>query len=138
MFFAKGVLRAGDLGYGALAAAWLFGMVAGSVLIARKLPPRRLASAALLAAVGGGAAVAVAAAMPDVVIAATAFFAGGVANGVENVSVRSLIHHSVPDELTGRVFAAYSGLAAGTQIGATALGGASGRSAPGALCSWRV
>ena len=51
------------------------------------------------------------------------FVVGGVANGVASVSMRSLIHHRVPDELRGRVFAAYFGVAFAGQLAATALGG---------------
>ena len=38
VFLAKDVLGAGDLGYGALNAAWAVGMVAGVLLVARRLP----------------------------------------------------------------------------------------------------
>jgi MFS family permease len=37
--------------------------------------------------------------------------------------MRSLIHHRVPDQLRGRVFAAYFGVAFAGQLAATALGG---------------
>ena len=51
------------------------------------------------------------------------FAIGGMANGVSGVSIRSLIHHRVPDQLRGRVFAAYFGVAFAGQLVATALGG---------------
>jgi MFS family permease len=123
VFFAENVLHAGNWGYGALAAAWLLGMAAGAALVASRLPEDRLASAILLASLGGGASVAAAAAFPTVVLALVLFALGGVANGVESVSMRSLIHHRTPDQLRGRVFSAYFGLAMAGQLGATALGG---------------
>jgi MFS family permease len=123
VFFAREVLDAGNWGYGALAAAWILGMVGGATLIARRLPNERLAPAAIVAAIVGGAAVATAALVHVVSLAVAMFFIGGVANGVENVSMRSLIAHRVPDRLRGRVFASYFGLATAMQLGATAAGG---------------
>jgi MFS family permease len=123
IFFAREVLHAGSLGYGALASAWLAGMVVGATAIARRLQPPRLTPAVILSSVGLGACVFVAAAMGITVPAITLFFVAGIGNGVQNVSIRSLIHRSVPEELLGRVFAAYFGLTTTMQLGATALGG---------------
>jgi MFS family permease len=125
VFFANDpeLLNAGNWGYGALAAVWLLGMVVGAGLIARRLPEERLAPAVLLSSIGGGAAVAIAALFPNIVLALAMFALGGVANGVASVSMRSLIHHRVPDQLRGRVFAAYFGVAFAGQLAATALGG---------------
>jgi MFS family permease len=88
------------------------------------LPARSLAPALLVATVLGGVAVGVSAVWPALALALVAFFVGGVGNGVVNVAMRTLVHHRVPDELRGRVFSAYYGLAITTQIGATALAGA--------------
>ncbi|MEO8423385.1 MAG: MFS transporter [Actinomycetota bacterium] len=125
VFFANDpeLLNAGNWGYGALAAVWLLGMVVGAGLIARRLPQERLAPAVLLSSITGGAAVAIAALFPNIVLALAMFTLGGVANGVASVSMRSLIHHRVPDQLRGRVFAAYFGVAFAGQLAATALGG---------------
>lgn len=125
VFFAKdpALLDAGNWGYGGLAAAWLVGMVAGAALIARRLPRDRLPVALLFASIGGGAAVAIAATFPTIVLALAMFAVGGAANGVASVSIRSLIHHRTPDDLRGRVFAAFFGLAFAGQLAATAIGG---------------
>jgi len=101
----------------------LLGMVVGAGLIARRLPQERLAPAVLLSSITGGAAVAIAASFPHIALALAMFAVGGVSNGVASVSMRSLIHHRVPDQLRGRVFAAYFGLAFAGQLAATALGG---------------
>ena len=124
VFFARDVLGAGDVGYGALVTAWTLGMVAGASGIGRRLPDRLLARAVLLGPVGGGAAIALAAAMPSVPLALAAFLVGGVANGVELVAMRSLIHRRAPEHLRGRVFAAYYGVVNAAQIAAMGLGGA--------------
>ena len=52
------------------------------------------------------------------------FVFGGVAHGVKNVLLRTLIHERVPDALRGRAFAAYNGARNGAELGALALGGA--------------
>lgn len=123
VFFARRNLNAGAWGYGLLASAWLLGMVGGASLIARTLPNDRLVPAVMTGALVGGAAVAAAAAVPVLAVAIGMFVVGGVANGVESVSMRSLIVHRVRDRYRGRVFAAYGGVANGMQIGAMALGG---------------
>jgi MFS family permease len=125
IFFARNpdLLDAGNWGYGALAAAWLLGMVAGATLVAGRLPDTRLAPAILVSSVGLGLAVAIAAAVANVWLALALFFVAGIGNGTGSVAIRSLIHHRAPDQVRGRVFAVYLGLATAGQLGATALGG---------------
>jgi MFS family permease len=123
VFFAKDVLRAGDVGYGALLTAWILGMIVGATLTARRIRPDGLGAAIPLAAVAGGGAVAVAAALPALPLALAMFVVGGAANGLENAGMRTLMHRRTPEHLRGRVFAAYSGLLSGAQIAALGLGG---------------
>jgi MFS family permease len=124
VFFAKDVLGAGDTGYGILVGSWTLGMVVAATVIARRVPALRLALSVLLAAVVGGSAITVAAALPSLPLAVSMWFIGGGANGMENVGLRSLIHHRVPERIQGRVFAAYYAVINGASIGATVLGGA--------------
>jgi MFS family permease len=123
VFFAKDVLEAGDIGYGALLTAWILGMIVGATLTARRIRPDGLGAAIPLAAVAGGGAVAVAAALPALPLALAMFVVGGAANGLENAGMRTLMHRRTPEHLRGRVFAAYSGLLSGAQIVALGLGG---------------
>jgi len=51
------------------------------------------------------------------------FVVGGVAHGVKNVLLRTLIHERTPEALRGRAFAAYNGARNGAELGALALGG---------------
>ncbi len=51
------------------------------------------------------------------------FSFGGVAHGVKNVLLRTLIHERAPEALRGRAFAAYNGARNGAELGALALGG---------------
>jgi MFS family permease len=123
VFFAKDVLRAGDIGYGALLTAWILGMIVGATLTARRIRPGGLGGAIPLAAVVGGGAVAVAAALPALPLALAMFVVGGAANGLENAGMRTLMHRRTPEHLRGRVFAAYAGLLSGAQIAALGMGG---------------
>ncbi|MGH2723504.1 MAG: MFS transporter [Actinomycetota bacterium] len=123
VFFARGDLGAGDLGFGLLLTAWVGGMVVGAVVTGRRIPGGRLAIAVLWSTAVGGAAVAVAAGAAVLGVALAMFALGGVANGLQNVAMRTLMHHRVPEALRGRVFAAYAALMSGAQIVALGLGG---------------
>ncbi len=123
VFFASEILGAPGWGYGVLATAWMAGMVAGVMLIARRLESPALAPAILASGVVGGLAVVGASTMSLVVPAAMLFLVGGVANGVQNATMRNLIYHRVPERMHGRVFAAYLSLVNAMQIAATAFGG---------------
>lgn len=123
VFFAKDTLRAGDLGFGALVASWMVGMVAGATAVAPRIGPNRLPVSALAAGVCSGIAVVLTARSNDLILACVFFTVGGIGNGVLSVTARSLIHHRVPDRLRGRVFAAFSAVVTGTQLSATASGG---------------
>jgi MFS family permease len=124
LFFAVDVLHAGQTGYGGLLTAWTCGMVAGAVVLARRVPARLLAVAALAGVAAQGAGL-LGASLATVLVTALAGFAlGGVAHGVKNVVLRTLIHDRVPDALRGRAFAAYNGARNAAELGALALGGA--------------
>jgi MFS family permease len=123
VFLAKDVLGAGDLGYGVLNAAWAAGMVAGVLLVARRLQAARLAPVLIGAAAVTGLAVVMTGAAPGIVVAVAAYLVGGGANGVENVTMRSLIQHRVPDGLRGRAYAAYAAVASSADLASTGLGG---------------
>ena len=123
VFFATDTLNAGGWGYGLLASAWIVGLVLGASMIARKLSNARLVPALLVASVVLGLAVGLAAAIAVLIPAIVLFVVGGAANGVQSVSMRSLIVHRVEDRYRGRVFAAYGGLANGMQLLATGLAG---------------
>ena len=121
--FAEGVLKAGASGYSVLVAAWTGGMLAGTLLGGR-LPGRRLALATLLGSLAAGTGVALAAGAMSLWQAAAAYGIGGLANGIEVVATRSFLNHRVPEAISGRVFAAYSGILFGAMsLGMAAAGG---------------
>lgn len=104
VILAKSVLDAGDLGYGLLEGAWAVGMLAGSAaLIFRSGADARTAYllSILLMALGLGAT-----GVAPAFLWALAFLAiGGTGNGLDGVSMDTLLQQSVPQRLQGRVFA---------------------------------
>ena len=122
-FFVTEVLDGGPLAYGVLLTSWTLGMAAGSGALAHRVPRASLAVGGLVAVVLQGAGIAGAALSPVLWMALIGFVFGGVAHGVKNVLLRTLIHERVPDALRGRAFAAYNGARNGAELGALALGG---------------
>jgi MFS family permease len=122
-FFVMDDLRAGSFGYGLLITAWTLGMAAGAAGVAHRIPRFAVAGAALLAIVAQGLGLAGAGLSPVLWMALVGFAFGGLAHGVKNVVLRTLIHERVPDALRGRAFAAYNGARNGAELGALALGG---------------
>ncbi|WP_028064008.1 MFS transporter [Solirubrobacter soli] len=122
-FFVTDVLGAGSFGYGLLISAWTVGMLFGAAGLPGRVPPGRLAVVALGAIVAQGLGLAGAAVAPVLWTALIGFAFGGVAHGLKNVLLRTLIHERVPEALRGRAFAAYNGARNGAELGALALGG---------------
>jgi MFS family permease len=122
-FFVIDDLGAGSFGYGLLIAGWTLGMAAGAAGLAHRVAPSSLATAALVAIVAQGLGIVGAAVSPVLWSALIGFALGGVAHGVKNVLLRTLIHERVPEALRGRAFAAYNGARNGAELGALALGG---------------
>jgi hypothetical protein len=122
-FFVTDSLRAGSLAYGVLLTSWTLGMAAGSAGLAHRVGRAQLTAGALAAVVLQGFGIAGASVAPILWVALIAFVFGGVAHGVKNVLLRTLIHERVPDALRGRAFAAYNGARNGAELGALLLGG---------------
>jgi MFS family permease len=124
VFFAKDALGIGDAGYGALAAAWGVGMIAGAVVAGRRVRAANAAVVVIAAvAVMGGAILATAPA-PVVWTALATLAIGGVGNGLSNVAMRVLLQSRVDEALRGRVYAAYQGALSVADFTALAIGGA--------------
>jgi MFS family permease len=122
-YFARDVLGAGDAGYGLLLTGWTAGMVAGAAGLARRVPPRALAVAALAGVAVQGAGLAGAALAQALLPALVGFAVGGVAHGLKNVALRTLIGERVPESLRGRAYAAYNSIRNAAELGALAAGG---------------
>src|SRR5262249_3907036 len=122
-FFITGVLGAGSLAYGVLLTSWTLGMAAGSAAFGPRVHQAQLAAGALVAVILQGLGIAGGSLAPVVSIALIGFTLGGVAHGVKNVLLRTLIHERAPEKLRGRAFAAYNGARNGAELGALVLGG---------------
>ncbi len=98
-------------------------MAAGSAGLAHRVARAQLAAGGLAAIVLQGLGIAGGALATVVWTALIGFSLGGVAHGVKNVLLRTLIHERAPEALRGRAFAAYNGAPNGAELGALALGG---------------
>lgn len=107
VFFVQGILRAGASVYGLLGSAWGLGLVVGPLVATRLQRRHRLQTLALLGATGVGAGLSAAGAVSMLVAVLPAFVLSGIGNGVQNVSMRTLLASHFPTQTHGRVFATY-------------------------------
>ena len=122
-FFVTRVLGGGSLAYGLLLSSWTVGMAVGSAGLAHRVGRAHLAAGGLAAVVLQGLGIAGGALATVVWLALIGFSLGGVAHGVKNVLLRTLIHERAPEALRGRAVAAYNGARNGAELGALVLGG---------------
>ena len=122
-FFATEVLGTGPTGYGLLMSAWMLGMVAGAVGLARLVPSRWLAVGTLVGIAVQGAGMLGAALGATMALALAGFLVGGLAHGAKNVLLRTLIHERVPEASRGRAFATYNAARNGAELAALGAGG---------------
>jgi MFS family permease len=123
VFFVVDVLHAGQAGFGVAIGVWTAGMTLGSVALARRVAPALLAVAATAAIAVQGAGLLGASLATTFAVVPAGFALGGVAHGVKNVAIRTLIHARVPDARRGRAYAAYNGVRNAAELGAIAVGG---------------
>jgi len=102
VFYAKGTLRAGDVGYGALLAIWGVGQLGGSLLFARGAR-RSLGAMLTLGTLAVGLAYLGFAAAPTLALAALAALLGGAGNGVQWASLLGTVQLLTPERLRGRL-----------------------------------
>jgi MFS family permease len=123
VFYLKEDLGVSDLVYGLVFGCWTIGMMAGALLVSRRLAAGSLGVAILAAVAVQGAGVGLPAAWVAVGFAAAMWFIGGVGHGTKNVLVRLLIQRRVPAHVHGRAFAAYNGIRNSAELVALAGGG---------------
>ncbi len=102
VFYAKGTLRAGDVGYGALLAIWGVGQLGGSLFFARGTR-RSLGAMLTLGTLAVGLAYLGFAAAPTLALAALAALLGGLGNGVQWASLLGTVQLLTPARLRGRL-----------------------------------
>jgi MFS family permease len=122
VLYAKSTLKAGDLGFGLLVAAWGVGAAAGAIVFARSM--RRPLGPMLT---GGTLLVGLAylgfAAAPTLALACGAAVVGGVGNGIQWPSLISAVQQLTPSALHGRLMSAVGSLNALCPAIGFALGG---------------
>jgi Na+/melibiose symporter-like transporter len=123
VFFVKDDLGMGDVAYGAVLTTWTAGMLAGSLLLSRRIPAAALVTAAFVAVAVQGLGKAVAPLWLLYGFMLGCYAVAGAAHGVKNVAFRTLIHLRVPAQAHGRAFAAYNGIRNSAELGALAAGG---------------
>ena len=123
VFFLREDLGVGDIVYGLVFTAWTLGMVAGALVVARRVPATAMALAVLVAVAVQGAGLGLPTVWLVVPFGAAMWFVGGLGHGTKNVLARTLIQQRVPARLHGRAFAAYNGLRNGAELVALAGGG---------------
>ncbi len=124
VFLIRGTLHAGGVWYGTAMAAWMAGMVAGS-LAAGRLRTERAQTWATIA----GAGVACAALAPFAVVSVVWLLVplsivGGLGNGYAGVCYSTLLVRRTPDSARGRVSAAANAAIGGAQGASLLIGGA--------------
>ncbi len=102
VFYTKGTLRAGDVGYGVLLAVWGVGQLGGSLLFARGAR-RSLGAMLTLGTLAVGLAYLGFAAAPTLALAALAALLGGIGNGVQWASLLGTVQLLTPARLRGRL-----------------------------------
>ena len=126
VFYIKDVVGGGNAGYALAGAAWMIGMVAGATGLAARVAQGEgaaMAAAALSALAIQGAGMAFAASWAIMPVVIGGFVVGGLAHGLKNVLVRTVIQERVPERVHGRAFAAYNGLRNTAELGALGAGG---------------
>ena len=123
VFFLREDLGVGDIVYGLVFTAWTMGMVAGALLVARRVPASAMGVGVLIAVAVQGAGLGLPTVWLVVPFGAAMWFVGGLGHGTKNVLARTLIQQRVPARLHGRAFAAYNGLRNGAELVALAGGG---------------
>ncbi|MET7299859.1 MFS transporter [Embleya sp. NPDC005575] len=132
VFFIRDDLGASDAGYGWLVTGHTVGMLLAAAFLAARIPlawqPRVLAGAGVMM----GGALFGSATVPVFAFAFAAFVLTGVANALQNLAIRNLIHARVPRESRGRAFASSSAALNGANLTGTALAGPAATSLGGA------
>jgi MFS family permease len=123
VFFLKEDLEVSDALYGVIFGAWTLGMIAGALVVARRVPRHLLALAVLVATLVQGAGLGLPTALLVPAFGGAMWFIGGIGHGTKNTLARTLIQERVPDRLHGRAFAAYNAMRNGAELFALAVGG---------------
>lgn len=110
IFFVRQVLEGSSVTYGILVAVWGGGIIFGALAGGTSFVERRLELFSMFGATLIGVSLGLSGIFPKLGVVVVTFVAGGMANGLFNVTVRNLLHKRVLDQMYGRAFAAYFAL----------------------------
>jgi MFS family permease len=110
IFFVRKHLDGDSITYGMLVAIWGGGIVCGAFSGGASFIERRLELFSMLGATFIGISLGLSGVFPNFTVVVLMFFVGGIANGLFNVTVRSLLYKHVLEKMHGRAFAAYVAL----------------------------
>ena len=110
IFFVRQVLKGNTITYGILVAVWGGGIILGASLGSTSFVERRLELFSMFAATLIGISLGLSGIFPTLGFVAVTYGLGGMANGLFNVAVRTLLHQRVLERMYGRAFTAYFAL----------------------------
>ncbi|MEG4293069.1 MFS transporter [Microcoleus sp. C2C3] len=110
IFFVRRYLEGNSITYGILVAVWTGGIICGALAGGTSFVEKRLELFSMLGATLIGISLGVSGIFPKLAVVVTMFVAGGIANGLFNVTVRNLLYKYVLEQMHGRAFAAYLAL----------------------------
>jgi predicted MFS family arabinose efflux permease len=121
--YVEHVLGVENLGLGVVLTVWTIGMIVGAVVLAKRVPIAAVAAVAFAAIAVQGLGKFLTPFWLVFGFMVGCYLVAGMAHGLKNVMLRTLIHTSVPAEAHGRAAAAFNGFRNGAELGALALGG---------------
>ncbi|NJK56183.1 MAG: MFS transporter [Pleurocapsa sp. SU_5_0] len=110
IFFVRQVLEGNSVTYGILVAVWGVGIIFGALAGGTSFVERRLELFSMFGATLIGVSLGISGIFPTLIVVIVTYVVGGMANGLFNVAVRTLLHKRVFDQMYGRAFAAYFAL----------------------------
>jgi MFS family permease len=123
IFFVRRYLEGDSIMYGILVAVWGGGIIFGALAGGTSLIEKRLELFSMLGATLIGISLGLSGTFPTFVVVVAMFFVGGIANGLFNITVRTLLYRYVLEQMHGRAFAAYIALRNASIISGYVVGG---------------
>ncbi|GAA3273637.1 hypothetical protein [Sphingomonas yabuuchiae] len=123
VFLVMMTLKSGPVAFGVLTALWAAGMLLGATMAETVIGNRLGATAFGTAGVMGATMLLIGLAPSTLAIVAIAFVAGGGANSIHNVAVRTLLQSECPPAQHGKVAAIYGAVTRTATIGGYVAGG---------------
>lgn len=126
VFLVRGTLGAGPVGFGLVSGLYALAFVAGSLFAGRTASDPARAQRSIVAALVLALGLAAAGLAPALVIFVVPWALVGIANGVVNADVNTLVLNRTPETYRGRAIARISGMVQSAFVVALVLGGLTG------------